>query len=145
MVGRFMCWAFFFMGWGNKIWLAPKLEVLLPKTTAHPPLTHQLAITKSNGINWKKLLKIKTVVAADKINNYFCLEVNYSCGHQFYKDIIIFPCNHQYHQDYQKKNVFIPAELHEKRLYSDVFLPYIPLYSYCLLHNISIIYAFKPS
>ena len=73
----------FFMGWGNKIWLAPKLEVLLPKTTAHPQLTHQLAITKSNGINWKKLLKIKTVVAADKINNYFCLEVNYSCGHQF--------------------------------------------------------------
>ena len=52
----------FFMGWGNKIWLAPKLVVLLPKTTAHPPLTHQLAITESNGT---------TTVSADKfkINN----------------------------------------------------------------------------
>ena len=28
----------FFMGWGNKIWLAPKLVVLLPKTTARPRL-----------------------------------------------------------------------------------------------------------
>ena len=28
----------FFMRWGNKIWLAPKLVALLPKTTAHPPL-----------------------------------------------------------------------------------------------------------
>ena len=37
-----------------------------------------------NWIKWnqlKKLLKIKTIVThANKINNYFCLEVNYSCG-----------------------------------------------------------------
>ena len=59
--------------------------------------------------------------------------------------VIIFPCNHQYHQDYQKKVIFIPVELHEKRLYSNIFFPYIPLHTYCLLHNISIIYAFKPS
>ena len=43
----------FFMGWGNKIWLAPKLVALLPKTTALPCLPHQLAITESNGIDWK--------------------------------------------------------------------------------------------
>ena len=49
----------FFMGWGNKIWLAPKLVVLLPKTTALPPLTHQLAITESNGINWKNHWKLQ--------------------------------------------------------------------------------------
>ena len=47
----------FFMGWGNKIWLAAKLVALLPKTTALPCLPHQLAITKSNGINWKKIIK----------------------------------------------------------------------------------------
>ena len=68
----------FFMGWGNKI-----LWLCYQKQQHVPHLSHKLAITKSNGINWKKLLKLETIVAADKINNYFWLEVNYSCGHQF--------------------------------------------------------------
>ena len=62
----------------------PNLWLCCQKQQHVPHLSHKLAITKSNGINWKKLLKIETIVAADKINNYFCLEVNYSCGHQFY-------------------------------------------------------------
>ena len=45
----------FFMGWGNKIWLAPKLVALLPKTTARPPLIPQAGY---NQIKWNQLKKI---------------------------------------------------------------------------------------
>ena len=80
---KYMCWAYFLWDGEIKFDLHPNLWLCYQKQQHVPHVSHHLAITKSNGINWKKLLKIKTVVAADKINNYFCLEVNYSCGRQF--------------------------------------------------------------
>ena len=114
--------------------LHPNLWFCYQKQQHVPHLSHQLAITKSYGINWKKLLKIKTIVAADKINNYFCLEVTYSCGNLlrqfFFYSNYIFPLNHQYHQDQQKTFIFISAELHEglkKTMYKQYLFTLYPL------------------
>ena len=56
---------------------------LLPKTTARTPRIPPAEL--------KKLLKIKTIVTADKINNYFCLEVTIILSHvvTFYNITVI--------------------------------------------------------
>ena len=51
----------FFMGWGNKIWLAPKLVALLPKTTARLPLIPPA------GCNWIKMVSTEKII---KNKNY---------------------------------------------------------------------------
>ena len=142
-----MCWAFSLWDGEIKFDLHPNLWLCYQKQQHVSHLSHQLAVTESKWYQLKKLLKIKTIVTADKINNYFCLEVTNIYGNLL-RHYSNFPLKHQYHQYQQKKVILISAELHEelkKTIYSNVFLPYIPLYSYCLFHNISIIYAFKPS
>ena len=59
-----MCWAFSLWDGEIKFDLHPNLWLCYQKQQHVPHLSHQLAITKSNGINWKKLLKIKTIVTA---------------------------------------------------------------------------------
>ena len=76
-----MCWAFSLWEEEIKFDLHPNLWVCYHKQQHVPHVRIPPA-----GYNWiklnqlKKLLKIKTIVTADKINNYFCLEVTYSCG-----------------------------------------------------------------
>ena len=76
-----MCWAFSL--WDGEIKFDLHLNLwLCYQKQQHSP-AYPTSWLESTGKKWNRLKKL----TADKKNNYFCLEVNYSCGHQF-QDIL---------------------------------------------------------